>query len=62
MKFISINNASEFYNVHISSDLRIVSGELDVDQSPLTGESLLIQKSDAEGQNEVLPFTIIEYF
>ncbi len=29
-------------------------GEIDVDQSPLTGESMLIPKSDAEGHNEVL--------
>lgn len=34
-------------------DVKIIEGTVDVDQSPLTGESLLIAKSEAEGQNEV---------
>jgi len=35
-------------------DMRVANGEIDVDQSPLTGESLLISKSAEEKHRDVL--------
>jgi len=47
---------------HISSpsfclDMSLAKGEIDVDQSPLTGESELVTKSTAEGRGEVFTTT-----
>lgn len=65
-RFISIHLLAHFHSCAIYSfrfisfimhlpDLRIIEGSIDVDQSPLTGESLLVAKNEEDGRNEV-PF------